>query len=65
MITAAVRWTMAWGCYWVGHLLWRIHEFTLPNSDRMAAGYQRAMQWADWWQGETTYGPWKPADDSF
>ena len=75
MLTAAVRWTMAWACYWVGHVVYlcfdRWHDL-LPERWRFAEGvlpfgyglYSRLMGWSDWWQGETPYGPWKPADEA-
>jgi len=76
-MTTAVRWTMAWTCYWAGHVTYLVvergHDY-LPERWQNADGviidfgyrlYVRLMVWSDWWQGETTYGPWMPADDSF
>ena len=55
-MTTAVRWTMAWTCYWAGHVTYLVVGYRL---------YSRLMVWSDWWQGDTEHGPWKPADDSF
>lgn len=59
-----IRWLMAWSCYWVGHCVWKVGDMILGK--HMPGGWYRiystCMVWSDYWQGDTTHGPWKAVE---
>jgi hypothetical protein len=73
----AIRFVMAWTCFGIGTAAYRIADFVhdlMPQrfeNGRFAEKflgaayltYTKFAVWSDYWQGDTTAGPWRPVAD--
>lgn len=73
-MTYAIRFLMAWFCFGVGVAAYRFGDLVHDVVPEWMGGafllkptyalYVRAVGWSDWWQGDTSAGPWSDVDDT-